>query len=70
MVTAVRLGEMSFIAPFFFSAIPVAIILGYLFWGDTLSPIAFLGVIAIIAAGWLNVRRRPTPKAFPTSKGE
>lgn len=57
MVSAVRLGEMSFIAPFFFSAIPVAIILGYLFWGDTLDKIAIIGVCAIVAAGWLNVRK-------------
>ena len=32
MIMAVRLGEITFIAPFFFTAIPFAVILGYLFW--------------------------------------
>ena len=68
MVTAVRLGEMSFIAPFFFSAIPVAIILGYLFWGDTLNPVAVAGVIAIVTAGWLNVRRTGRNAATDSSR--
>ena len=62
MIMAVRLGEITFIAPFFFSAIPFAVILGYLFWGDTLDGPATLGVVAIITAGWLTARKagRPT----------
>ncbi|HCK75915.1 MAG TPA: hypothetical protein DHW07_02070 [Gammaproteobacteria bacterium] len=57
MIMAVRLGEITFIAPFFFTAIPFAVILGYLFWGDTLDGLATFGVIAIIAAGWLTARK-------------
>jgi len=57
MIVAVRHGEMSFIAPFFFSAIPVAIILGYLIWGDTLDFLATLGVFLIVTGGWLNVKK-------------
>ena len=57
MIVAVRHGEMSFIAPFFFSAIPVAIILGYLIWGDTLDFLATPGVFLIVAGGWLNVKK-------------
>ena len=57
MIMAVRLGEITFIAPFFFTAIPFAVILGYLFWGDTLDGLATLGIIAIIAAGWLTARK-------------
>ena len=65
MIMAVRLGEITFIAPFFFTAIPFAVILGYVFWGDTLDGLATLGVIAIIAGGWLTAqktRTRPSPK--------
>ena len=57
MIMAVRLGEITFIAPFFFTAIPFAVILGYLFWGDTLDGPATLGIIAIITAGWLTARK-------------
>tara|TARA_S200000501_G_scaffold71942_1_gene63944 strand:+ start:16740 stop:17561 length:822 start_codon:yes stop_codon:yes gene_type:complete len=65
MIMAVRLGEITFIAPFFFTAIPFAVILGYVFWGDTLDGLATLGVIAIIAGGWLTAqktRARPSPE--------
>ena len=65
MIMAVRLGEITFIAPFFFTAIPFAVILGYVFWGDTLDGLAILGVIAIIAGGWLTAqktRARPSPE--------
>lgn len=65
MIMAVRLGEITFIAPFFFTAIPFAVILGYVFWGDTLDGPATLGVIAIIAGGWLTAqktRARPSPE--------
>jgi len=57
MIMAVRLGEITFIAPFFFTAIPFAVILGYVFWGDTLDGLATLGVIAIIAGGWLTAQK-------------
>ena len=65
MIMAVRLGEITFIAPFFFTAIPFAVILGYVFWGDTLDGLATLGVIAIIAGGWLTaqkMRARASPE--------
>ena len=65
MIMAVRLGEITFIAPFFFTAIPFAVILGYVFWGDTLDGLATLGVIAIIAGGWLTAQKtrgRPSPE--------
>ncbi len=56
LISAVRLGEISFISPFFFTAIPFSIVLGYLFWGDTLNFLAMVGVLVIIGAGLLTVR--------------
>ena len=39
------------------TAIAFAVILGYVFWGDTLDSLATLGVIAIIAGGWLTAQK-------------
>lgn len=47
MIKAVRLGDLSFVAPFTFSAILMALLLGYVVWGDvpTLSMLAGVALI-------------------------
>ena len=55
-VTAIRMGELSFVAPFAFSGIIVAIILGYLFWGDVPTPLMLIGIAFILGSCWYIVR--------------
>ena len=50
-VSAVRLGELSFIAPFSFTGILVSVSYGYLIWGELPTGLMFLGIGLIIAAG-------------------
>jgi len=50
MITAVRLGELSFVAPFTFTAILFALALGYVFWGDVPTAATLAGVLLITAA--------------------
>lgn len=50
MIKAVRVGELSFVAPFTFSAILMALALGYLVWGDVPTPAMLAGVALIIGA--------------------
>lgn len=57
MIKAVRLGDLSFVAPFTFTAILVAMTLGYLVWGDVPSPAMLAGVALIIAACVYILRR-------------
>lgn len=55
-VTAIRMGELSFISPFAFSGIVAAIILGYLFWNDVPTPLMFTGIALIISSCWYIAR--------------
>ena len=50
-VNAVRLGELSFIAPFSFTGILVSVGYGYLVWGEIPSFAMFIGIALIIASG-------------------
>ncbi len=50
MIKAVRIGELSFVAPFTFSAILMALALGYFVWGDVPTPTMLAGVALIIGA--------------------
>ena len=60
-VTAVRMGELSFISPFSFSGIVVAIMLGYLIWHDVPTPIMLTGIALIIGSCWY-IARSHVPK--------
>jgi len=56
IVHAMRTGDVSAVAPFRYTTIPMAIGLGYLFWGDVPDRIATLGIVIIIAAGLYSLR--------------
>jgi len=63
MIAAVRLGELSFVAPFTFSAILFALALGYVFWGDVPTPATVVGVVLIIGACLYILRgEQPLPE--------
>jgi S-adenosylmethionine uptake transporter len=60
-----RHGEVSVVAPFRYSIIVWAIVLGYLVWGQLPDPVASAGIVLIIASGLYvfyresRVHRRP-----------
>ncbi len=49
-VHAIRLGELSFVAPFTFSNIVFALMMGYLVWGDIPNTFMLIGIALIIGA--------------------
>lgn len=50
-VTAYRLGETSFLAPFRYAAVPLAIFLSWSIFGDVPSPLMLLGALIITGSG-------------------
>lgn len=64
MIKAVRIGELSFVAPFAFSAILMALALGYFVWGDVPTPTMLAGVALIIGA-CVYIFRRGQPLPAP-----
>lgn len=55
-VKAIRMGELSFVSPFAFSGIVVAVILGYLFWNDVPTGLMLTGIGFIIGSCWYIAR--------------
>lgn len=55
-VMGVRIGELSFVAPFRYAGIPVAMALGLALWGDVPSPSMLLGAAVIVGSGLLILR--------------
>jgi drug/metabolite transporter (DMT)-like permease len=56
-VAALRMGELSFIATFRYTGIPVAMILGFVVWGDVPGPQMLAGAALIVASGLYIVLR-------------
>lgn len=58
-VVATRLGEMSFLAPFRYLALPLGAAIGYLVWGEVPLPREGLGALLIAGSGlFIMVRER------------
>ena len=51
LTVAMRGGEMSLIAPFRYTALLFAVVLGYAVWGDIPNAIAWAGIALLVAAG-------------------
>ena len=51
IITSMRHGEMSLVAPFRYSGLLVALCLGYLVWGDVPNVLAWSGIALLIASG-------------------
>ncbi len=72
-IMVVRVGEISFTAPFRYTAILWALMLGWLVFGDWPAPIVLLGAGIIVASGLFTLyrearlgrRRRPAPVLRP-----
>lgn len=67
-ITAIRLGELSFVAPMVYASILVALGLGVLIWNDTVSWQQLAGIAMIVTSGVVifvreNARRREALRA-------
>ncbi len=61
LITGTRSGDMGVIAPFRYTAILYALLLGWLFWGDVPNALALAGIALLVSAGvyvLLSERRR------------
>jgi drug/metabolite transporter (DMT)-like permease len=66
IIQAYRLAEMSVVSPIRYVGVPVAIVLGYLVWGQTPDALALAGIVVLVSAGVYMVRgeaRRKSPAA-------
>lgn len=67
-VSAFRLGEVSFVAPFKYAGLPAAALLGWLVWGDVPNAPALAGMGLIVASG-LVVLAGERRGGFPSKGG-
>ncbi len=58
MVMSMRAGDVSFIAPFRYSALPMALAIGYSVWGDVPNALAWCGILLLASAGVAMLRSR------------
>ena len=68
LIRAMRAGEMSLIAPFRYTGLLFALVLGWWFWGDVPNALAFIGIALLVAAGlYMLVAPSGKPPAPPAS---
>jgi drug/metabolite transporter (DMT)-like permease len=69
IISSMRQGEMTLVAPFRYSGLLFALVLGFLVWGDVPNAQAWFGIALLIAAGLYVVlserRRLPETAAAP-----
>lgn len=70
LTVAMRSGEMSLVAPFRYTGLMFALVLGYLVWGDAPNALAWTGIALLVGAGIvvLHGERRPNP-VIPAKAG-
>jgi drug/metabolite transporter (DMT)-like permease len=59
VVFAFRGTPVAVISPFRYTAVPVSVIAGLLFFGDIPDGISFIGMALIVGCGWLTLQRMP-----------
>ncbi|MGR4870327.1 DMT family transporter [Variovorax sp. LARHSF232] len=70
VIAATRRADLSAVAPFRYSAIVWALLLGYLLWNDTPDRMAWIGILLIVGSGAGMLRALNLPPARPTSRGQ
>jgi len=70
LTVAMRSGEMSLVAPFRYTGLMFALVLGFLVWGDVPNVLAWAGIALLVGAGIvvLHGERRPRP-VIPAEAG-
>jgi len=69
VVTGTRHGDLSLIAPFRYTALLFATVLGYAVWGDTPNALAWSGIALVIASGIYVLRASRRARASPAAAG-
>lgn len=70
IVDAMRHGEMSLVAPFRYTGVLYAIVLGYIVWGDVPNRLAWGGIVLLVAAGlFVLYRERARARIAPRAVG-
>ena len=64
-ILVMRAGEISFIAPFRYSAILFALLIGFIFFEEQPSKTALLGMIIVMVSGVALIKRNNTVQAKP-----
>ena len=57
MVAAMRLGEISAVAPFRYGTILWALLIGIVAWGEVPNLLAVVGIVIVVAAGLAMLAR-------------
>jgi drug/metabolite transporter (DMT)-like permease len=66
-VHAIRLGDLSFVSPIRYVAVPIAMILGFIGWGDVPTPMKMVGACVIVGSGlFIFYRERRLSQEAPT----
>jgi drug/metabolite transporter (DMT)-like permease len=70
MIMALRTGEIAVVAPFRYAPVPLAVVLGYLWWGDLPDTLGFVGTCLVLGAGLYTLHReraglRAPPEPVP-----
>lgn len=52
IIIAMRGGEMSLIAPFRYTGLLFALVLGWALWGDVPNALAWVGIVMLVGRGW------------------
>jgi drug/metabolite transporter (DMT)-like permease len=58
VIMSTRLGDLSVVAPFRYSGLLMALVLGWAVWGDVPNALAWLGIAAVAASGLVLLRRQ------------
>ena len=61
VIVGMRSGELSLVAPFRYTALVYALLLGWLVWGDVPNAMAWSGIVLLVAAGLSMLRPRLRP---------
>ena len=57
MTVGLRTGEIAVVAPFRYVPVPLALLLGFWFWGDVPDAIAAIGILLVLGAGLYTLHR-------------
>lgn len=69
-VAGLRMGELSFVATFRYTAIPVAMLIGLVAWGDVPGPRMLAGAALILGSGlYIVLRERRRARRAPAAAG-
>ncbi|MCO5106026.1 MAG: DMT family transporter [Burkholderiaceae bacterium] len=69
IVDAMRHGEMSLVAPFRYTGVLYAIVVGYVVWGDVPNALAWGGIALLVASGLFVLYRQRKRARFAPARG-